>query len=81
MEELNAGNSRVFEDGQGNQQAIAFECEINGRTFIITASKKIFEKVEGSYRECTEKDEETQFLSKYLKPPKSLDVIQDEGER
>lgn len=79
MNEMEKVGSRIFEDDKGEKQTVAFECEINGRTFIITANKKIFEKVDDSYKECTEKDEETKFLSKYLKPSKSLDVVIDGG--
>lgn len=78
MNEIKKIDSKSFKDDQGEKQTVAFECKINERTFVITADKKIFEKVDDSYKECTEKDEETKFLSKYLKPSKSLDVIIDD---
>ena len=69
---------KSFNDSQGEKQEIAFECEINGRKFVITTNRKIFEKKENSYRECTTEDEETKFLVKYTAPAKSLDI--DEAE-
>lgn len=65
---------KTFEDSQGQAHEIAFECEINGRKFIITTGKKIFEKREDSYKECTSEDKETEFLAKYTSPAKSLDI-------
>lgn len=65
---------KSFEDLEGQTHEIAFECEINGRKFIITTGRKIFEKNEDSYRECTQEDKETEFLAKYTAPAKSLDI-------
>lgn len=54
---------------------IIAECTINNRTFVITADKKIYEKNENNqYRECSEDDKETEFLRRYTKEPKSLDI-------
>lgn len=51
------------------------ECTIKDKTFVITVDKKIFRKCDdGSYKECSEDDEETSFLRKYTAPPKSLDI-------
>lgn len=65
---------KSFEDSEGQEHEIVFECEINGRKFVITTNKKIFEKNENSYRECTSEDKETEFLTKYTAPAKSLDI-------
>lgn len=66
---------RKIVDKGGIEHVVALEFETNGRVFFITSSKKIFERSENNqYRECTVSDEETRFLSKYLKSPKSLDV-------
>lgn len=62
-------------DSEGKEHVVALECEIRGRKFIITTDKKIFEKnAKDVIRECTNEDEETRFLSKYLEEPKSLDI-------
>lgn len=71
--------SKEFEDGQGEKQITAFQCEIRGRVFIITTSRRIFERIGDGYRECTSEDEETKFLSKYIEPPKSLDIEFGDG--
>lgn len=58
---------------------IIAECTVNNRTFVITADKKIYEKNSNNeYRECSEDDKETEFLRKYTREPKSLDI--DMGE-
>lgn len=75
MKEKNQFETKKISDSQGNEHVIALECEIRGRKFIITTDKKIFEKDEnGSIKVCTQSDEETKFLSKYLEEPKSLDI-------
>lgn len=59
-----------------DEKKIALELNINNRNFVITVDKKVFEKDEnGKLYECLEKDTDVQLLSKYLKPPKSLDII------
>lgn len=65
---------KEFEDENGEKQVVAMECDINGRKFIITSGRKIFEAVEGKYRECTADDEETAFLKKYTAPAKVDDI-------
>lgn len=75
MSEKDQFKAKKILDEQGNEHVIALECEIRGRKFIITTDKKIFEKDEkGNIKECTSQDQETEFLSKYLKEPKSLDI-------
>lgn len=75
MVEKNQFEMKKIVDAQGNEHIIVLECLIRERKFIITSDKKIFEKdEEGNVKECTTKDEETEFLSKYLKEPKSLDI-------
>ena len=62
-------------EGSNNELDIITECTINGRTFVITTDKKIYEKnKDNNYRECSKDDEETAFLRKYTEPPKSLDI-------
>lgn len=62
-------------DSEGKEHVVALECEIRGRKFIITTDKKIFEKnSDNVIKECTNQDEETKFLAKYLEEPKSLDI-------
>lgn len=64
----------LSEEKQSELDIIA-ECTINERTFVITADKKIFERDKNNqYKECSENDKETEFLKKYIKPPKSLDI-------
>lgn len=72
----NQGEPNKIIDQDGNEHISAVECEINGRIFVITTSRKIFEKGKDgvSYKECTADDEETKFLQKYVKAPRSLDV-------
>lgn len=63
----------------GEEEIVAMKCEINGRKFIITNSRKIFEDLEGQFKECTADDEETAFLKKYTAPStKSMDIEMDE---
>lgn len=59
-----------------DEKKIALELNINHRNFVITVDKKVYEKDEnGKLQECLEEDKDVQLLSKYLKPPKSLDVF------
>lgn len=59
-----------------DEKKIALQLKINQRDFIITVDKKIFEKDEnGKLHQCSKNDKDVQALDKYLKPPKSLDVI------
>ena len=75
MSEKDQFKAKKILDEQGNEHVIALDWEIRGRKFIITTDKKIFEKDEnGSIKVCTQSDEETKFLSKYLEEPKSLDI-------
>lgn len=60
-------------ENEENIDSIA-ECTINNRTFVITADKRIYEKVGNKYTKCSENDKETEFLKKYIQPPKSLDI-------
>lgn len=73
-------NSNTFLDAEGNRYVIASELEIRGRNFIIATNRKVFEKsADGTYHECTEKDDVTSFLAKCSRPSsKSLDI--DTGE-
>lgn len=73
-------NNNQFEikkivDTKGKEHIIALECDIKGRNFIITTDKKIFEKDEkGKIKECINKNDETEFLLRYVKEPESLDI-------
>lgn len=59
-----------------DKKEIALQLEINHRNFVITVDKRVFEKVEnGKWQECSKEDKDVQALNKYLKPPKSLDII------
>jgi len=59
-----------------DEKKIALQLKINQRDFIITVDKKVFEKDKnGKLHKCSENDKDVQSLSKYLKPPKSLDII------
>lgn len=65
---------KIYDDN-GNEYIVAIECEIRGRKFCITTDRKIFEMDKAkNYKECTKEDEVTEFLSKYTKPSKSLDI-------
>lgn len=66
---------KEFNDENGEKQVVAMECDINGRKFIITSGRKIFEAVDGKYKECTADDEETAFLKKYTAPAKVDDIV------
>lgn len=66
---------KEFKDENGQKHVVAIECDINGRKFIITNGKKIFEVVNGHYRKCKGDDPETAFLKKYTDSPKSNDIV------
>lgn len=69
---------KEFEDLNGEKHVIAMECNISDRKFIITNGRKIFEMIDGKYKECTQDDEETAFLKKYTAPAKAVDIEMDE---
>lgn len=71
---MNDTKLKVFKDENGQKHVVAMECDINGRKFIIANGRKIFEVVEGIYKECTVEDEEIGFLKKYIDHPKSNDI-------
>lgn len=74
MENKESKMPEVISEDDIGKRKIA-ECTIKDRIFVITVDKKIFKKCEdGNYKECSEEDEETGFLRKYTKPPKSLDI-------
>lgn len=59
-----------------DEKKIALQLKINNRNFMITVDKKVFEKKEnGGWQECSKEDEDVRSLNKYLKSPKSLDII------
>ena len=60
---------KEFNDENGEKQVVAME------KFIITSGRKIFEAVDGKYKECTADDEETAFLKKYTAPAKVDDIV------
>lgn len=75
---MNDINLKEFEDQNGEKHIIAMECNISDRKFIITNGRKIFEIVDGHYKECTQDDEETVFLKKYTAPARAVDIEIDE---
>lgn len=59
-----------------DEKKIALKLNVNGRNLAITVDKRVFEKdTNGNWQECPKNDKDGQLLSKYLKPPKSLDII------
>ncbi len=58
-----------------NELMIIANCTIKGRKFVITVDKKVYVKgKDNKYREYSNYDEKTEFLKKYTKEPKSLDI-------
>ena len=72
-------NLKEFEDLNGEKHVIAIECNISDRKFIITNGRKIFEMIDGKYKESTQDDEETAFLKKYTAPARATDIEIDEA--
>lgn len=59
-----------------DEKKIALQLNINNKNLAITVDKEVFEKTEnGKWKKRSKKDEDIQTLGKYLKPPKSLDII------
>lgn len=59
-----------------DEKKIALKLKVNGRNFAITVDKKVFEKdANGNWQECSREDKDVRLLNKYLKPPKSLDIV------
>lgn len=59
-----------------DEKKIALKLNVNDRNLAITVDKRVFEKdANGNWQECLENDKDVQLLRKYLKPPKSLDIV------
>ena len=60
-----------FRTSDEKENIIALNYNKNGRKFVITIEKKIFEEIDGQYIECLSPDEDNQILFECIKPPKT----------